>query len=897
MFSYIANKVFGTANSRIIKSFKPIIDKINSLEEEIKKLNDKELKNKTESFKKQLADGCNLDDLLPEVFAVVREASVRTLGKRHFDVQLMGGIVLHKGRVSEMKTGEGKTLAATLPVYLNALTEKGVHIVTVNDYLAQRDSEWMGTIYKFLGMSVGCITNNTPDELRKEQYQADITYGTNNEFGFDYLRDNLKYSLEERAQRQLNYAIIDEVDSILIDESRTPLVISGPVDDNTNLYPQVDKIIPQLSEKDYELDEKSKNITLTDQGNKTVEELLKQNDLLKQEDSLYEVENMGLIHHVNQALRANKLFAKDVDYIIKDGKVMIIDEFTGRIMDGRRYSDGLHQALEAKEKLNIQNENQTIASVTFQNYFRLYNKLAGMTGTAMTEAAEFRDIYGLEVVEIPTHNPITRIDANDQIYINAQQKYKAIIEKVKEAYEKGQPLLIGTISIENSEYLSSLLRKNKIKHNVLNARHHDKEAQIISQAGRFKAVTIATNMAGRGTDIMLGGNTEMLLEEKIGQSKKIDIAKMTADIEKEVQENKAKVIEAGGLFVLGTERHESRRIDNQLRGRSGRQGDIGKTKFYLSLEDDLMRVFGSEKITGMLTKLGLKDDEVIEHPWISKSLEKAQHKVEAHNYEIRKTLLKFDDVINEQRKIIYEQRVDIMGSEDLEDMIYEIADESNAKFVKTHIPPDSLPEEWDIEGLSREIYRMYSADIPIDEFIKKEDVTEEEIIQYLNEQTRQYFSDKVSKSRKDIMNSACRYVFLATLDQLWKDHLHTLDHLRTGINLRAYAQKDPLNEYKMEAYNLFKTLLDDFDTLALQRVMHIEISKEVPTLQKTSKTFETREDPTSKVTDLKTVTNRKIIAPEDRDPNDPETWGKISRNEPCPCGSSKKFKYCHGAIG
>ncbi len=907
MFSYFAKKIFGSSNDRMVKSLYPIVEKINSLEPTFEKLTDTELKAKTGELRERIKLGKTLDDLLPEAFAAVREASKRTLNKRHFDVQLIGGIILHKGMIAEMKTGEGKTLVATLPAYLNALAGKGVHIVTVNDYLADRDSKWMGQIYNFLGLSVGCITSSITDWARQDAYKADITYGTNNEFGFDYLRDNLKMQIGEMAQRPFNYAIIDEVDSILIDESRTPLIISGPTEDNSDIYYKIDKIIPKLREEDYELDEKGKTCALSDKGHESIEKLLKDHKILSADADLYSIENMAIVHHVNQGLRAHKIFHKDVDYIIKDNKVMIIDEFTGRVLEGRRYSEGLHQALEAKEKVQIQNENQTLASITFQNYFRMYPKLSGMTGTAMTEATEFMDIYKLGVVAIPTHLEAKRKDEEDVIYRSMKEKYDAIIEEIEATHKLGQPILVGTISIEKSEYLSSLLKKRKIKHNVLNARHHAKEAEIISQAGRPGHVTIATNMAGRGTDIMLGGNPDILIKEEMDKNPSKDPNTIREEILTLVEEDKKKALAAGGLYVLGTERHESRRIDDQLRGRSGRQGDPGKTKFYLSLEDDLMRIFGSEKISNMLTKLGLKEGEAIIHPWISRSIEKAQQRVEARNYDIRKNLLKFDDVMNDQRSVIYEQRLELITREELSSIVKELITEINNDLVTKSIPKKSIAEEWDLELLEKELFRIYGMHLDIKSLALKEGIADEEILEFIEEKIQAIYQEKHTKYGEETMKHAQKHIMLITLDQLWKDHLHILDHLRTGINLRAYGQKDPLNEYKIEAFQIFQSMLNDYTLLVVQRIfqLHIQDAKNISEHGSNIKMTESRSslaigneegenlnDPSS----LLNHPHKRKIAIEDRDPNNSETWGKVSRNEACPCGSGKKFKYCHGAI-
>ncbi len=901
----ILKKLFGTANDRTVKKLFSEITKINSLEPAIQKLSDEGLKNKTVEFKEKLKNGATLDDIVYEAFAVVREAARRVCGMRHFDVQLIGGLILHRGMITEMRTGEGKTLVATLPAYLNALTGKGVHVVTVNDYLASRDSASMGKIYNFLGLSVGCIVGGMPDEVKRAAYNADITHVTNNELGFDYLRDNMKYSLQERVLRPFNFAIIDEVDSILIDEARTPLVISGPVNDNSELYGKIDKIVRLLNASDFEKDEKLKTINLTETGITHIESLLSKENIIKPDTGLYDFENLNLVHYVNQALRAHNMFTVNVDYLVREGKVMIIDEFTGRVMEGRRYSEGLHQALEAKENVKIQNENQTLASITFQNYFRNYPKLSGMTGTAMTEAPELKDIYNLDVVAVPTHNKVTRLDLDDEIYGSKKEKYDAILKLIKDCYDRGQPILVGTISIEKSEELSSVLNKEKIPHKVLNAKFHEQEAFIIAQAGRFKAVTIATNMAGRGTDIMLGGNPEMLIEQL---DKEHNYEAKIAEIKAQIAEEKKQVIEAGGLFVIGTERHESRRIDNQLRGRSGRQGDPGKTKFFLSLDDDLMRIFASDRISGVLRTLGLKDGEAIHHPMISRSLEKAQQKVEGHNYEMRKNLLRFDDVMNDQRKIIYEQRTEIIKSKDSYGFLNSTTEELAKKIVLTFMPVGSYREDWDIENLSVELHRVFS--IKFDHnVVSKNDVTEEEITKTVIQMAHGIYKSKEEAYSSELMHNAVKYILLTTLDQVWKDHLYSLDHLRQGISLRAYAQKDPLSEYKREAFNLFEQMLNNLKELFIQTVYHFhidlkhvqkeDVSLEYKKLQKNMR--ESREDPafskynagSSLETDLKPVVSR--IDPKDRNPDDPTSWGRVSRNELCPCGSGKKYKYCHGA--
>lgn len=905
MFS-ILKKLLGTANDRIIKKLRTEIQKINALEPELQELTDEALRNKTLEFKERLKNGESLDSLTYEAFAVVREASKRVHGMRHFDVQLIGGLILHRGMITEMRTGEGKTLVATLPAYLNALTGLGVHVVTVNDYLAKRDYEWMGKIYNFLGLSVGCIISNMKDQDRIQAYQADITHTTNNELGFDFLRDNMKYSEDSKVQRPFNFAIIDEVDSILIDEARTPLIISGPVDDNSELYDKIDKLMCNIKPEDYERDEKLRTVNLTETGINTIEDMLIAEGLISKESGLYDFENLNLVHYVNQALRAHIIFNRDVDYLVRDGKVMIIDEFTGRVMEGRRYSEGLHQALEAKEKVTIQNENQTLASITFQNYFRMYPKLSGMTGTAMTEASELKDIYNLDVVAVPTHNPITRIDYDDEIYGSRQEKYDAILKLIEECYARGQPVLVGTVSIEKSEEISKLLEKHKIKHNVLNAKFHEQEAHIIAQAGRFKAVTIATNMAGRGTDIMLGGNPDMLIQD-IPRDEKYD--EKVAKIKQQNIEEKLQVIEAGGLFVIGTERHESRRIDNQLRGRSGRLGDPGATRFFLSLDDDLMRIFASERISGLLRTLGLKNGEAIHHPMISRSLEKAQQKVESHNYEIRKNLLRFDDVMNDQRKIIYEQRNEIISSNDVTYFLTNMTEDLVEEIVRSFIKPESYREDWDLEALCSEIHRIFSLKFD-QKSVTKADVTEVEVTDMVMQKVSELYRSKEQVYGADVMQNALKYILLTTLDQVWKDHLHNLDYLRQGISLRAYGQKDPLNEYKREAFGLFERMLDSLKELFVQRICYLQIdtshlNPDAMSLarKKLQVMTESREDPAfskynagaSLQTIAKTV--KAYVDPSSRVQTDPSSWGKVARNEPCPCGSGKKYKYCHGIDG
>jgi len=892
MVFVLAKKIFGTVNDRYLKSFEKDVAQINALEENYQKLSDAELKKQTTVFKEQLSNGKTLEDILPAAYAVCREAAKRSLNMRHFDVQLMGGIALHNNMISEMRTGEGKTLVSTLPAYLNALTEKGVHIVTVNDYLALRDSEWMGKIFEFLGLKVGCIHGGISEEDRKEAYAADITYGTNNEFGFDYLRDNLKLDLDTMAQRGLHFAIIDEVDSILIDEARTPLIISGPADDDSKLYLKIIKFIPEFTDKHYEIDEKSKTAVLTDEGIDFIEELLQKNGMLKKGSSLYDIENVSLVHHINQALRAEHLFKNEVDYMIRDGKVQIIDEFTGRVMDGRRYSDGLHQALEAKEGVSIQRENQTLASTTFQNYFRNYDKLAGMTGTAITEAAEFHSIYTLDVVTIPTHKPETRIDNEDEIYKNVEQKYIAILKQIKACHKKKQPVLVGTVSIEKSEFIANLLKKEKIPHNVLNAKHNTREAHVIAQAGRSGTITIATNMAGRGTDIMLGGNPEMLREDS-----KLSVAEVAKLVEAEKQE----VLKAGGLYVIGTERHESRRIDNQLRGRSGRQGDPGETQFFLSLEDDLMRIFGSDKITTFLEKLGFKDDESIQHPWISKALEKAQKKVESHNFEIRKNLIKYDDVLNEQRQVIYEKRKEILRAEKISGTVQDFTEIVNETLIRKNIPPKSYIENWDLKSLDIELHEVYGKFLNIEDSAKRDDISETEILEKVTQNAREVFDRKRKTYGEEIMNILEKNVMIMTLDGLWRDHLYQMDHLKNGIHLRAHAQKDPLHEYKREAFEMFEELLSSLTINTVRRLAHARISGESEAFF----TNKAKEQPKS--TNLKAAPKKvvgqtvkqivtKKVSPEDREASNPESWGKVARNETCPCGSGDKFKHCHGRI-
>ncbi|MBX3445126.1 MAG: preprotein translocase subunit SecA [Parvibaculaceae bacterium] len=903
-FGALAKRLFGSSNDRKIKAYKARVDAINALEADMASLSDEALKAKTVEFRARLAGGTTLDELLPEAFAAVREAAKRALGQRHYDVQLIGGMVLHEGNISEMKTGEGKTLVSTLAAYLNALPGKGVHIVTVNDYLAKRDAEWMGQVHRFLGLEVGVILHGLDDNQRREAYAADITYATNNELGFDYLRDNMKYQLAAMVQRGHHFAIVDEVDSILIDEARTPLIISGPLDDKSDLYLSIDDVIPLIRDEDYELDEKQRTVNLTEDGNERIEQILRERGILA-EGSLYDIENISIVHHVNNALRAHKLFQKDKDYIVKAGKVVIIDEFTGRMMEGRRYSDGLHQALEAKERVQIQPENQTLASITFQNYFRMYEKLSGMTGTALTEATEFGDIYGLEVIEIPTNKPVARVDEDDEVYRTAREKYEAMIVEIEECEKRGQPVLVGTTSIEKSETLSELLKKKKVKHKVLNARYHEQEAHIVAQAGVPGAVTIATNMAGRGTDIQLGGNLEMrIADETAGIEDPAALARKTEEIHADVEAKKAEALAAGGLYVIGTERHESRRIDNQLRGRSGRQGDPGRSKFYLSLEDDLMRIFGTDRMDGMLQKLGLEEGEAIVHPWINKALEKAQQKVEARNYDIRKNLLKFDNVMNDQRRAIFEQRIELMRAEDVSETVDDMRNQVIDDLVAKHVPEKAYAEQWDLAGLKEEVQKTLDLDLPILEWGEEEGIADEEIRERIRSASDRYMAAKAAQVGPDLMRQVEKAVLLQTLDHHWRDHLLMLDHLRQAVGLRGYAQRDPLNEYKSEAFELFESLLARLreDVSRQLSVAQFVTREQAPRLEdeRLPEMHAHHTDPLTGEDEMadgetlqRTVRNDPGIAV---DPNDPRTWGKVSRNAPCPCGSGKKFKHCHGAI-
>ena len=943
MLGTLTKKIFGTANDRRVKGYRGRVEAINALEPQLAALSDEALRARTGELKAEHAAGKSLDDLLVPAFATVREAAKRTLGQRHFDVQLIGGMVLHESGIAEMKTGEGKTLVATLPVYLNALSGLGVHVVTVNDYLAVRDAAWMGEIYQFLGMQVGTIVHGRSDEERKAAYAADITYGTNNEYGFDYLRDNLKYDLRQMVQRGHNFAIVDEVDSILIDEARTPLIISGPLEDRSEFYNTIDTFVPKLAAEDYEVDEKMRTAHYTEAGNEKLEGLLKAQGLMKG-DALYDVENVSVVHHLQQALRAHKLFHRDRDYIVKNGEVIIIDEFTGRMMPGRRYGEGLHQALEAKEHQPIQPENQTVASITFQNYFRMYKKLAGMTGTADTEAAEFADIYGLNVVTIPTNVPVKRGDEDDQVYRTQEEKFKAIIDVIKAAHAKGQPILVGTTSIEKSELLAERLKSEGFRQRdvtdphaalklgetsagakptfqVLNARYHEQEAKIIAQAGVPGAITIATNMAGRGTDIQLGGNADMLIVDELGARPADDAALAERRGKEEairarVNELKEKALAAGGLFVLATERHESRRIDNQLRGRSGRQGDPGRSTFYLSLQDDLMRIFGSERMDGILKRLGLEEGEAIVHPWINRALEKAQQKVENRNFDQRKNVLKYDDVMNDQRKVIFEQRVELMQDEHVRETIDEMRHDVVDTIVRKHVPEKAYPEQWDTAGLEAEVQGIFGADLPIVEWGREEGIADEELTERIKSATDDAAARKVGKYGSDLWRQVEKSVLLQTLDHLWREHIATLDHLRSVIGFRGYAQRDPLNEYKTEAFSLFEAMLSELRTAVTNQLMHIEIQqREAPPSPPlaTPEEFEGHHlDPLTgdddagdygyagqpMAGDVAVATEPRALAAAGvpREQADPKTWGKVARNEPCPCGSGRKYKHCHGRV-
>ena len=941
MIGALARKFFGTSNDRRIKSYQPRVDAINALEPELVKLTDEQLKARTDEFRKQLTEGKTLDDILIPAFATVREAAKRTLGQRHFDVQLIGGMVLHEGDIAEMKTGEGKTLVATLPVYLNALAGKGVHVVTVNDYLAKRDAEWMGRIYSFLGMTTGVIVHGLDDGQRKASYACDITYGTNNEYGFDYLRDNMKYGLEHMVQRGHFFAIVDEVDSILIDEARTPLIISGPLDDRSDFYNTIDTYIPMLDKSDYDVDEKQRTVALTEAGMEKLENLLRDAGLLKGE-SLYDIDNVSTVHHINQALRAHSLFTRDKDYIVREGEVVIIDEFTGRMMPGRRYSEGLHQALEAKERQPIQPENQTLASITFQNYFRMYEKLAGMTGTAATEADEFFDIYKLEVREIPTNVPVERLDEDDEVYRTANEKYAAILAEIERANARLQPVLVGTASIEKSETLADYLRKNGYKQidfsdakaleklykaardgkpakmfAVLNARFHEQEAYIVAEAGIPGAITIATNMAGRGTDIKLGGSLDMRVAlETASIADEAEKAAKAAAIKAEIEAFRETVLKAqdiveiepakggkpaktitkpGGLYIIGSERHESRRIDNQLRGRSGRQGDPGRSKFFLSLEDDLMRIFGSDRLDTMLQRLGLQEGEAIIHPWINKALEKAQQKVEARNFDIRKNLLKFDNVQNDQRKVIFEQRVDLMKDDGVAETVTDMRHALIDDMVSKHVPEQAYAEQWDVVGLKDELQRVLDLDLPVDEWAKEEGIADEEMRARIEKAADERMASKVAQWGPKTMRDIEKHFLLQTLDYLWREHLVMLDHLRQVVGLRGYGQRDPLQEYKSEAFTLFENLIAQLREAVTAQLMRVEIVPPEEQQAQLPRMEAHKLDPNTGEDEMAFANASLVpVGGEERDPNNPQTWGKVGRNEDCPCGSGKKFKHCHG---
>jgi len=911
MLGGLAKSLFGSSNDRYVKSLGSIVAKIAAFEPTISAMTDEELSNQTAVFRQRLAEGAKLDSLLPEAFATVREAAKRVLGQRHYDVQMVGGIVLHRGEIAEMRTGEGKTLVATLAVYLNALPGKGVHVITVNDYLASRDAEWMGQVYKFLGLTVGVIIPNLTDQQRRDAYNSDITYGTNNEFGFDYLRDNMKYEREQMVQRPFAMAIVDEVDSVLIDEARTPLIISGPTDDKSELYMGVDAIVKQLVEDDYEKDEKQKTIILTEDGTEKAERMLEAAGLL-QGDNLYDVENTQVVHHLNQALRANVMFKLDTDYIVKDGKVIIIDEFTGRMMDGRRWSDGLHQAVEAKEGVAIEPENQTMASITFQNYFRMYPKLSGMTGTAATEAAEFYDIYKMNVVSIPTNVPVQRVDEEDEFYKTLQEKFAAIAKKIKHHAELGQPVLVGTVSIEKSELLSDFLKGENVPHSVLNARFHEQEAHIVSQAGRKSAVTIATNMAGRGTDIQLGGNLEFRVGDELSEMPEGPEREAAIErIRQEIAAEKAEVLAAGGLFVLGTERHESRRIDNQLRGRSGRQGDPGLSRFYLCLDDDLLRIFGPDTMFAKMMRSNIPDGEAIGSKWLSKAIETAQKKVEARNYDIRKQVVEYDDVMNDQRKVIYEQRSDIMDAETVGDVVADMRTETVNAVVGEACPPNSYPEQWDVEGMKARLAELLNLEPPIDSWLKEDAIDPEMVEERVREAADAMVAAKAADLEPETWSSIEKSILLQNLDHHWKEHLSTLDALRQVVHLRAYAQKTPINEYKAEAFALFQRMLDAIREDVTRTIAHAQFRMEAPPPLPDLPDFITShfdpftgEDDTADVDggSLGLVTTRlppmAIAAPQNEDlGDDPAKWeGVVSRNAPCPCGSGRKYKHCHGAV-
>ena len=893
-FGVISKKLFGSANDKKIKQSKPLVEKINNLEEKFKAFSDNEIKQKTDELRSRVTSGEALDNLLPEAFANVREAARRSIGLRAFDTQLIGAIFLHQGNISEMKTGEGKTLVATFPAYLNALSGKGVHIVTVNDYLAKRDAEWMGKVYNALGMKTGVVFPQQPENQKAEAYAADITYATNNELGFDYLRDNMRPDLSEMVQREHNYAIVDEVDSILIDEARTPLIISGPSDDRSELYVKIDQLIPFFMDNHFSLDEKTRVVTITDEGNEFIESKLHEIGLLPEDQTLYDPESTSLVHHVTEALKAHKAFKKDKDYMVRNNEVLLIDEFTGRMMVGRRLSGGLHQAIEAKEGCEIQPENITLASVTFQNYFRLYSKLSGMTGTATTEAEEFLEIYGLGVMDIPTNEPVARLDEHDAVYRTSTEKYNAIVTEIKASVKRGQPVLVGTTSIEKSEFLAKLLQESKVVHNVLNARQHEKEAEIIANAGKLGAVTIATNMAGRGTDIQLGGNVEMRAFQAISEQPNEDPEKIREKIEKETLEEKEKVKSAGGLYVLATERHESRRIDNQLRGRSGRQGDPGKSAFFLSLEDDLMRIFGSERLDKMLSTLGMKEGEAIVHPWVNKSLEKAQAKVEGRNFEIRKQLLKFDDVMNDQRKVIFAQRLEVMRSEDvseiIQDMRYQLIDD----LIGNHVPPKTYPDQWDMDGLHTSLQEKMDIDADVISWASEEGFDDSEIADRLYKLSDEKMAKKSADFGLETIRNIEKQILLQTIDGNWRDHLLKLEHLRSVVGFRGYAQRDPLNEYKTESFQLFEGMLESLREDVCKKLGQVRpISKEEQE-QILAQLAEQQRELSNQNGVVAGNSGDRNELESTFDENNPASWGNPGRNEKCPCGSGKKFKHCHG---
>ncbi len=901
MMGNFLSRIFGSRNERLIKGMGTIVSRINALEPSVEALSDDDLRARTDEFRKRLADGQALDDILPEAFATVREAGKRVLNMRHFDVQLIGGMVLNDGKISEMRTGEGKTLVATLAAYLNALPGKGVHIVTVNDYLARRDSEWMGKLYAFLGLSTGVILSGQGVEEKRAAYAADITYGTNNEFGFDYLRDNMAFSAADRVQRDMSFAIVDEVDSILIDEARTPLIISGPTDDSSDLYKKINTLIPKLNKQeeeegpgDFSVDEKARQVHLTEEGHQHVEELFEEAGLLSAGESLYDAANISLMHHLNAALRAHALFRRDDHYIVQNKEVIIVDEFTGRTMPGRRWSDGLHQAVEAKEGVPIQHENQTLASITFQNYFRLYDKLSGMTGTADTEAFEFQQIYGLEVVVIPTNKPMIRDDRSDLVFLTGTEKSTAIVEDIRDCRERGQPVLVGTTSIETSEYLAKMLSKEKIKHEVLNAKQHAREAEIVAQAGRPNAVTIATNMAGRGTDIVLGGNLEAELAGS-DASNESTIERIRSDW----QQRHEKVLEAGGLHIIGTERHESRRIDNQLRGRSGRQGDAGSSRFYLSLEDSLMRIFASDRVGALMQKLGMQEGEAIEHPWVTKAIENAQRKVEGHNFDIRKQLLEYDDVANDQRRVIYEQRNELMATEDVSDTIAAIRADVVTAMVDQFIPPQSLDEQWDIPGLEEAIQNDFAINMDVSGWLEADaELYEETLRQRILQEIVNGYTEKEKQAGAAVMRHFEKAVMLQVLDTQWKDHLAAMDHLRQGIHLRGYAQKNPKQEYKREAFELFSQMLDriKLEVIGILSKVQVRAEEDVQAVEEQRRSTAPMQFEHAQASAMSEGEASAADEPEKRHEPFVREGRKVGRNEPCPCGSGKKYKQCHGRL-